>query len=128
MSSCGVINALIRPVRAGCGSGQMISSRPPAPEWIASRKPSSFTIAATRLRPRPTPGVFSYLVGECVIQGDEMVASRIPTLLIANTCYFVHAAEAGPPQVRSIFGARRMIAPQERQTCLSSRVTSLAIA
>jgi hypothetical protein len=42
---------------AGCGSGQMISTRPPGPEWIASRKPCSLTIAATRLRPRPTPGV-----------------------------------------------------------------------
>ena len=33
----------------------------PEPEKIASRKPCNFTIAATRLSPRPTPGVFLIL-------------------------------------------------------------------
>jgi hypothetical protein len=35
-------------------------------------------------------------IKEFVIRGDEMVASRFPTLPIANTFYFVHAVEAGP--------------------------------
>jgi hypothetical protein len=42
-------------------SGQIIASRPPGPARIARRKPCSFTIAATRFRPRPTPGVFRIL-------------------------------------------------------------------
>ena len=42
-------------------SGQIISTRPPGPGWIASRKPCNFAIATTRLRPRPTPGVFRIL-------------------------------------------------------------------
>jgi hypothetical protein len=48
-------------VQACSLSGQIISNRPPWPEWIARRKPCSFTIAATRLSPRPTPGVFRIL-------------------------------------------------------------------
>jgi len=44
-----------------CSSGQIISNRPPGPEWITRRKPCSFTIAATRFRPRPTPGVLRIL-------------------------------------------------------------------
>src|ERR1700694_629790 len=42
-------------------SGHTIYIRQPGPGWIASRKPCSFTIAATRFRPRPTPGVFRIL-------------------------------------------------------------------
>jgi uncharacterized protein DUF3551 len=44
-----------------CRSGQTISTRQPGPERIAIRKPCSFTIAATKFRPRPTPGVFRIL-------------------------------------------------------------------
>jgi hypothetical protein len=44
-----------------CLSGQIISNRPPWPEWIMRRKPCNFTIAATRFRPRPTPGVLRIL-------------------------------------------------------------------
>lgn len=58
----------VRPPRArrgravhSCLSGQMISNRPPWPEWITRRKPCNFTIAATRFRPRPTPGVLRIL-------------------------------------------------------------------
>src|SRR3984885_11967178 len=36
-------------------SGQTISTRQPGPEKIVNLKPCNLTIAATRLRPRPTP-------------------------------------------------------------------------
>ncbi len=56
----------LTPWRAGCAfhacsSGQIIANLPPGPAWIARRKPCSLTIAATRLRPRPTPGVLRIL-------------------------------------------------------------------
>ena len=42
-------------------SGHAISTRHPGPEKIVNRKPCNLTIAVTRLRPRPTPGVFLIL-------------------------------------------------------------------
>jgi len=46
-----------------CRLGQTISTRQPGPERIAIRKPCSFTIAATKFRPRPTARRVSHLVG-----------------------------------------------------------------
>ena len=48
-------------VRSACSSGQMISTRPPGPEWMIKRNPCSFTIAETRLSSRPIPGVLRIL-------------------------------------------------------------------
>ena len=38
-------------------SGQTISTVQPGPAVIANSKPCNFTIAATRLRPKPNPSV-----------------------------------------------------------------------
>lgn len=47
--------------QAACASGQMISIRPPGPEWMTRRNPCSFAMAATRFNPRPMPGVLRIL-------------------------------------------------------------------
>ena len=48
-------------VRLTGSSGQMISTRPPGPEWMIKRKPCSFTMAETRFSPSPIPGVLRIL-------------------------------------------------------------------
>jgi len=50
-----------RAQRLAFSSGQAISIRPPGPGLTINRKPCSLTIAATRLNPRPTPGVLRIL-------------------------------------------------------------------
>jgi hypothetical protein len=43
------------------GTGHAISATQPAPTFSVSRKPCNLTMAETRLRPRPVPGVFRLL-------------------------------------------------------------------